>query len=245
VLLYGEGASPPSAACVANWRRALDAAGAGDLPLFAATRGYFVEFNRSADAPAGALSGLAFPLTATVHADDPCTIAENVATILDIADTARHMAPNLSLAIAPLALYYPPSSTSKFPREPVAPWLAATLMYAGGAGVTSITLADDLTSRAQTSLLDRLLQCADYSVTSFLGDQPKGVHAGLLHRPGESAAEILAVNLNSEPADLQLKGFAECVRSFHNVSEDVAVITDGTQMKIPAFGVCWLECELY
>ena len=91
-LLYGEGESPPSAVRIASWRRALDAAGAEDLPLFAATRGYFVEFNRSAGLqPAGALSGLSLPLTATVHVDDPCTIAENVATILDMADAARHL----------------------------------------------------------------------------------------------------------------------------------------------------------
>jgi hypothetical protein len=245
VLLYGEGMSPPSAVRIANWRRALDAVGAADLPLFAATRGYFVEFNRSGERPTGALSGFSFPLTATVHADDPRTIAENVATIRDIAATARHLTHSPSLSIAPLALYYPPSLASTFPREMIAPWLAATLMYAAAAGATSVTLANDVVSMAPVSLLDRLLQCADHAVTLLLNEQPNHVHAAVLHRPGQTTAQILAINLNSVPAHFQLKAFAECVRLLRNESDDLAVNTDGTRMEIPACGVCWLKCEPY
>ena len=45
--------------------------------------------------------------------------------------------------------------TSKFPREMIAPWLAATLMYAGVAGVNSVTLADDVASIAPVRILAR------------------------------------------------------------------------------------------
>lgn len=245
VLLYGEGMSPPSAERVANWRRALDAVGADELPLFAATRSYFVEFNRSSEILTEALQGLSFPLTATVHTDDPCTIAENVATILDMADTARHLAPNLSLSIAPLALYYPSSLASQFPREMTAAWLSATLMYAAAAGIASVTLADDVASMAPVGLLDRLLGSADRVVTVWPNEQPNGVHACVLHLSRESTGQILAVNLNSEPAELELNVFAECVRSFRNASNGVAVITDESWAELPAFGVRWLECELY
>jgi hypothetical protein len=246
LLLYGEGMSPPSAVCVATWRRALDDAGAADLPLFAATRGYFVEFNRSMVAPTGALSGLSFPLSATVHADDPCTIAENVATIRDIADTARQLAPSRKLAIVPVALYYPSSLASpRFPPEMIAPWLAATLMHAAVADVDSVTLGNDVASIAPASLLIRLLQCAGRAVTLLSNDQPKGVHAVVLHHPGQSTAQILAVNLNSVPSHFELRAFAECARSLRHDDDGVAPVTDGTRVEIRALGICWLKCELH
>ena len=68
VLVYGAGTGLPSASLISQWRQQIDAFGAPAISLLAATRGYFVEFNRSIalDAP---LSGIAFPLTATVQWD--------------------------------------------------------------------------------------------------------------------------------------------------------------------------------
>lgn len=99
----------------------------------------------------GPVSGIAFPLTATVHSDDEETIRGNVATIQDIADTARQLTGRPEVMLAPLALYHPPSQTAnRFPSVLVIPWLTATLKHAAAAGVTSITLGEDLLQALRT-----------------------------------------------------------------------------------------------
>jgi hypothetical protein len=244
LMLYGAGTAPPSAASITNWRRALDAAGAAGVPIFAATRGYFVEFNRSLGARLGSASGISFPLTATVHSDDPTTIAENVATIRDIAYTARYVIQTHELAIAPLALYYPSSAAREFPRVMIAPWLAATFMYAAIAGVASVTLANDVASAAPAVIIQRLLQCAGLPMTQLPDEQRKGVHAAMLHRPTQSTARIFAVNLNSTPTHLVLESLAARILSLGELGDGPVASIDRRRVEIPAFGIRWLECEL-
>jgi hypothetical protein len=237
LLLYGAATAPPSSASLARWRAFLDAAGTADLPIFTAIRGYFVEFNRSTGAQLGSPAGIAFPLTATVHADDPITIAENVVTIVDMADTAQLLMRSRNLALVPLALYYPPSPAPPvFPPAMIAPWLAATVLNAAIAGVNSITLAEDVATLAPASLIEHLTRCADFRITAF-GDQPNGVHGALLRPPGHGVAKILAINLNSTPSQLKLKPITFRVRSLVDMS-------DITHVEITAFAVRWLECDV-
>src|SRR5262249_42356360 len=122
-----------------------------NVRLFAATRGYYVEFNRAAPFDLD-VDGVAFPLSATVHSDDAATIADNVRAIVDMANTVREVTHLREIAIAPLALYFPPrASESAFPAEAFEPWLRQTLKYAREAGVGSITFAPDVVAalRAQ------------------------------------------------------------------------------------------------
>jgi hypothetical protein len=143
--LYGPGTSLPSAQSIEVLNETLNGPRPGPaMPLFAATRGYFVEFNRSAPFSAP-LAGMAFPLTSTVHSDDAETLMSNVSTVRDMAATARCLIENAEIALAPLALHYPPvAMPTSLSREIVSRWLSAILRHAAGAGVASITLADDL-----------------------------------------------------------------------------------------------------
>lgn len=157
VLLYGPGSALPSAAALVRCCAELARSVAAGTSLLAATRGYFVEFNRAVplDAP---VAGIAFPLTATVHSDDEETIMGNVATIRDIADTARHLTSRPEVVLAPLALYYPRRATCKyFPGAILVPWLKATLRHAATAGVTSITLGEDVLDAVQSTAGPRAL----------------------------------------------------------------------------------------
>lgn len=146
IILYGPGISLPSEPTIKLWHNLLNVPEGRFIPLFAATRGYFVEFNRSVpfEAP---IAGIAFPLTATVHSDDAETIVGNVATVRDMAQTGRHLTSTSEIALLPLALYHPPAAAATKLSEPqVVRWLMATLRHAVAARVTSITLADDLAS---------------------------------------------------------------------------------------------------
>ena len=243
LLLYGAALAPPSTASLANCRATLNAAGAADLPIFAATRGYFVEFNRSSDAPLGSPVAIAFPLSATVHGDDALTIGENVATIVAMANTARLLQIS-KLALAPLALYYPSSPQSPgFVPAMIAPWLTATLMYAAIAGVSSITLAEDAARRAPVWLIEQLIRCAGRNVT-VLYEQPKDVHAALLRPSGAGVAQVLGVNLNSTPSHLNLASIAPPVRSVADSRSRHPVNIDVSRVAIAAFAVLCLECPL-
>ena len=163
LLIYGPSTSPPSRLTLERCRQAI-AAVSGSVPVWAATSGYFVEFNRAIpfDLP---VDGIAFPLTATVHSDDAATVNQNVATIRDMADTARELARGRRLALAPLAVRFPPSAGRSLAPPLVASWLVQTLKHATQAGVTGITLADDVI-RALTpfSQLKSLIERAGLSL---------------------------------------------------------------------------------
>jgi hypothetical protein len=144
ILLYGQAVSLPSVAALERWRRAMGDALTPRLPIFAATHGYFVEFNRAVPFTPP-VDGIVFPLTATVHSDDPETVMSNVGTVRDMAETARRLTKTAAVALVPLALYHPPAAKPvQVPEAFVLKWLTATLRHATEAGVTSITLADDL-----------------------------------------------------------------------------------------------------
>lgn len=243
VLVSGEGSSPASAASLEDWRQALVAAGAPEVRLFSATRGYFVEFNRAVDAMLGVGHGIAFPLCATVHGDDRLMIAENVATIGDMAETARRVTQAESLCVAPLALYYPTSAaTAGFPCELIDAWLAATLLYAATGGVGTVTLGHDVVSGASVSLLEGVIRCAGLSV-SLLPGQPSGVHAAVLRGASDRAARVLAINLYSVPSEVNLKLEGD-LRLLQDKEEGRAERVAGNVLKIEGFGVRWFEREL-
>jgi hypothetical protein len=234
VLLYGSGLEAPSPQRISFWRNALDGIGARDVPLLAATRGHFVEHNRSAAGQRAPMVGVAFPLTATVHADDALTIAENVAAIVDMTDTARGRFRSALLAIVPLDLYYPArigtadsTSVAGFPRVMIAPWLAATLLAAAEAGAASVTLGQELVAGVSETLLRRLLSCAGREVTRLSGDGLAHLHAASLRSSADGQEHVLVANLS---------GTAVQWRQGAGVTLVAA--------QIPAFGVRWLEAEL-
>jgi hypothetical protein len=144
LLFYGPGTSLPDASAIERWRDALAGSAGKSIPLFAATRGYFVEFNRSIPFRAP-IAGIAFPLTATVHSDDAETVMSNVTTIRAMAETGRRLTQVSEIALAPLALRYPPGAAlPNLSNDLVEQWLTATLRNARDAGVTSITLSGEL-----------------------------------------------------------------------------------------------------
>jgi hypothetical protein len=114
------------------------------IPLLAAAKGHFVEFNRNLPIPTD-IDGAAFPLSSTVHGDDPETVSENIPAVSDMVQTARRLTGKSMVSISPLALYWPPSEGEKrFPSALVEPWLSGVISFAASAGVSSITLADDV-----------------------------------------------------------------------------------------------------
>lgn len=223
VLICGPGNSLPSAEGIERLRRKLDSSGFSNFPLVAATRGYFVELNRGVkfEAPA---TRVAFPLTATVHGEDPETITENVTAPVDIAETARHLTGLSEIVISPLALYHPRTANpSRFPKGLVRPWLVATLVYAALAGVTSITLAADLLEALEPSgnwFLSGLLECAGWETVSVGVPLPAGVHALKLVSKRSEPARMLVANLGSGAFSLML---------------------DQQEIQIPRHGTAWIE----
>jgi hypothetical protein len=201
LLLYGSGGNLPSADAVDRWHRILNSSPAlRDLPVLSATRGYFVEFNRSLPLTAS-VAGIAFPLTATVHSDDLQTIVDNVPTIHDIAATARSLTRPREISLSPLALYYPESGPQRaFPSGLAQPWLIASLLQAALAGVTSVTIAEDALDEARSSLLSELVELAGTDVRALGVPLPAGVHAAVI---GESG-RVLAVNLNPCAIELEV-----------------------------------------
>jgi hypothetical protein len=217
LLLCGRGTSLPSAQAVNHLRTTLASSGGLSFPLLAATRGYFVELNRATqfDTP---VTGIAFPLTATVHAVDPETITENVPAIVDMTETARHLTRTSEVVILPLALNYPRAPTrSSFPRPLVKPWLAATLMHAALAGATSVTLAADLLEALASDngqFISGLLECSGLDVARVSLPLPAGLHALIF----ESKRMLIA-----------------------NLSSGTSLIVNGREVEIPQFGTRWID----
>lgn len=152
IIFYGPGTALPSESAIELWHNLLNAGKGRFIPLVAATRGYFVEFNRAVPFVAP-ITGIAFPLTATVHSDDAQTVMSNVATIGAIAKTGRHLTRTSDIALLPLALYHPPAAAStKLSDTHIVRWLMTTLRRAVAARVTSITLADDVASALEREM---------------------------------------------------------------------------------------------
>jgi hypothetical protein len=206
LLVCGPGNSLPATSAVERLRKAVDTSGAPGLPLLAATRGHFVEFNRVRPFDA-CVSGIAFPFTPTVHSDDVATIVDNVPMIEDIAETARHLTGLSQLAISPLSLYSP-SASSNNPPALVKPWIASMLCDAALAGITSVTLSASLldamdpkrpdTQRFISSLLERV----GHEVAPLDAPLLSGVHAIRFLARGPGPATALVANLNPRPVQL-------------------------------------------
>jgi hypothetical protein len=142
LLLYGPGIGIPEVQDVERYRRALRSTRLSSVPILAATRGYFVEFNRGLPFP-GDGTGVAFPLTATVHGNDRETILSNVAAIESMAATAHELTAGAPIALVPLALYHPfRSELSAIEPNLVLGWLSGTLHHAPA--ICSITLSNDV-----------------------------------------------------------------------------------------------------
>lgn len=229
LLIHGAGGSIPTATALEIWGQRLGNPGER-VPLFASTRGYYVEFNRRKQIHA-AVRGMAFPLTATVHSDDVSTVAENVATIQDMVDTLQGLGYSSEIILAPLALYYPDSVPVRtLPQQIIEPWLAATLIHAAAAGVTSVTLAEDVVEALSSSseqhtsfFLTRLLECAGCELWAQPIDEalPSGVYVAAIKQAGQEASRLLAANLTSNPAEL--------------------VLPSAGKVAVPAYAVTWAE----
>jgi hypothetical protein len=143
-----------------------------------------------------------------------------------MANTARKLLPGSSIGLAPLAFYFPAQkSPRQFPKHLVRSWLVATLIEAALAGVSSITLADDVIAELTHSsvagmepALLSLVECSGLEVARLDGELPNGIHAIVIQSVGSS--KILAANLSSRP---QLLTFP------------------GGKLELPAFGVGWMS----
>lgn len=247
VLVYGTGVGLPSAWGIESWRRAIQDATSSQVPVLAATRGYYVEYNRSA--PLGtATQGIAFPLTATVHSDEVGTIIENVATIEDMASTARQLMRLAQLAVVPLALYYPCTpQPANFPPPLVLPWLAATTIHAALSGISSMTLAHDLIEVVldfgthQATFLTQLAECAGREVMPIDSSMPSGVHAMLLAARGNVPAQVLATNLTSDVQRIALASTAMRICKCSDAATGAELPFDGAHIDLPGRSVVWID----
>lgn len=245
ILIYGDGTGLPTKSGIEHWRRALDRPGLTHVSLLAATRGYYVEYNRSEPLDA-AISGIAFPLTATVHSADAATIVDNVRTIQDMAETARELTGLSELVLAPLALHFPPTK-QQFPQRLVAPWVAATLMHAALAGISSVTLADDVVEAIQreggergVELLTRLIRCAGVEVAPFDATLPRGLHVAAFKTSAREAPRLLAANLSMQTKTISLGTSVRAARCTDALSG--AVLAENvSDVEIPAYAVIWIE----
>ena len=248
LLVYGAHTSVPAAAVLESWCQQVETSAAlRNVPMLAATRGYYVEFNREVafDSP---VSGMAFPLTATVHSDDAATIADNVATIRDMARTARHLTQLTDLVIAPLALYYPPSMTPQdFPRRLIMPWLAATMIHCALARITSVSLAEDVVrALASTDLhglafLSSLVESAGLEALALESALPSGVHAAVLRSVTEGSARILAANVNDHSARFMLPQAGLRPKTGRDAATGASIAVDEREIEIPGVGTVWIE----
>jgi D-apionolactonase len=247
LILYGPTASLPAPDSVEPWRRRLESLTLpSNIALLAGTRGYFVEFNRGADSRA-AVSGTAFPLTATVHSDDAETIADNVAAIREMAHSARVRSGCNEVAVTPLALYYPAHPRSQhFPREMVVPWLAATLIHTSLAGIASVTLASDVIEAVSQSglgakqLILRLVACAGFQVT-FLQQESSYLHAAVFTSPASDRWLALAANLGSQNALFSLNQNAFTAKTLTNAVTGESGEIEGDHLDLPKLSVFWIE----
>jgi hypothetical protein len=249
LLLSGSQHSPiPSAASVERWRTRLKVPGdAASIPCLVATPGYFVEFNRETTVETAA-SGIAFPLTATVHANDAETIADNVSTIRDIAATARSRTGLGDIAIVPLALYHPRTTNPQhFPTELVLPWLAATLIHAALARVGSVTLSEELLEGIASIgphaalFVTGLVECAGYEVTPLRGQLPAYAHGAVFRSVSSTQMRVLAVNLSHKPTVIPLPDRALREWSVRTSLSGKTMEINSEQVDLPGCSVQWIE----
>lgn len=250
VLVYGSGTGLPSAWAIESWRRAIQDATRSHVPLLAATRGYYVEYNRSAPL-AAPTQGITFPLTATVHSDEVGTIIDNVATVRDMADTARQLTRLPELAIVPLALYYPGTPHSaNFPPPLVLPWLAATTIHAALGGITSVTFSHELievvleVGANHAAFLSQLVECAGREVLPLDPSMPAGIHAMMLGAHADAPVQVLAANLISEIQRIALPRDVLHILRCTDVATGAQLPVQSNHIDIPGRSVVWIDVEV-
>lgn len=244
LFLYGPGTSVPSAAAISHCRLKLEnAAKDWDIPLSAATSGYFVELNRGVPFSLP-VSGIAFPLTATVHSDDPETISGNVVAIQDMAQTALRLTGSNWLSITPLALHYPASRmTQQFPTALVTPWLVATLIHAALGGVNSVTLARDILSSIVTlrpggiDFISRLADLSGREVARLAGGLPQSLHAVKFISAAASEPQVLAANMSSNSVEISLSSLGKGLRTATDAVTGRPLDLHGGSLIVPGYGV--------
>ena len=101
------------------------------------------------------------------------------------------------------------------------------MIEAALAGVTSITLADDVITQVVRAAgsesapsLSELVDCSGVRVLPFDTELPKGVHAAILKSADSAAERVLAANLGAR---------------------SVSLTFSGVKIDIPAFGTRWIE----
>jgi D-apionolactonase len=238
-LIYGLNRGIPSEANIVRWRSSLAERQAGPIQVIAATRGYFVEFNRASSALDFVADGIAFPHTTTVHSDDPATITDNVSTIQDMAATARLLTRASTLILAPLALYYPAAQPPRsFSHSLAGPWLTATLIHAAAAGISAVTLGDDVIEATEPALLASLLRLSGSRVTLLIDEERPKLHVALFH--GDDAqAELVAANLDQAPTTLDVNRWSPSLEP--SVLESYRVLTVRGERDVPPQSVLWLD----
>jgi hypothetical protein len=247
VLLCGTRTSLVSNAIVERWRHDLVARdGQWVVPLLAATRGYFVEFNRGVAFDAE-VSGIVFPLSATVHSDDAETICDGVPTIRDMVETGRRLTGVEEVVVAPVALYHPRSAaTERFPRELVAPWLVAVLVNAALAKVASVSLAEDVLALVAASygrgpkFISELVECAGLEMTSLKAGLSPGLRAAVFAFGVVNRGRALVANLTPRAASISLSRGGLRASTAHDAVTGKSVGINTGHVEIPAFGVMWL-----
>lgn len=247
VTLWGPDSSPPPAAVVERWRRHFEtASGSPHLPFLAGTRGYYVEFNRAIafDVP---ISGIAFPLTATVHSDDPATIADNVVAIRDMSETARRLTGLSEIVVAPLALYHPQSAIPRnFPVNLLRPWLAATLIHAALARIASVTLANDVVEAIDPSgsgtsqFISRLIECASFEVTPLETSRFSRLHAAAFGLAGRRPDRILAANLGWQSAVISPAEIGLQATSATDAATGAPIAMNEREVEVRGFETVWI-----
>jgi hypothetical protein len=104
------------------------------------TDAWFADLNRNREAAQGA-DPVAFALCPQLHARDEATILENVASLPDMARTARGFAGRAELVLAPVGLAPPEESPDpRLASELGGEWVKRLLQSARTAGFSAITL---------------------------------------------------------------------------------------------------------
>jgi len=238
LLIYSTVRSLPEGEGIARWRHELTKVNAGHVPMLAASQGYFVEFNRADWKLESVVDGIAFPHTATVHSDDPATIIENVATIRDMAEAARALTPRAILGLAPLALYYPCMQRSRtFPLGLTDAWLAANLLWAAAAGISAVTLDENLAQALSVARFGAVLPWTGSRMTLYVDETRPTLH--LAHLIRGDAQRWLAVNLDARPVALQAARLPKSADPV--VQEGHRALTREADPSVAPQGVRWFD----
>jgi hypothetical protein len=197
------------------------------------TDGSFVEFNRQRPSDDG-LDFFAFALNPQVHAFDDATLVENLASLRWIADTARHFAAGIPLAISPVTLRARVDSRPAASREAgerpftddprqstafAAAWTLGLVAAAAEAGISSLTLFELAGPRGVTEageafpVLRALADLAARPGAAVLRSssrRPERVQS--LALGSREGVRLFLANVTEEPHPVRVEGLSGRVR---------------------------------